>query len=194
MAQDANTIVSGFMTPDGKTFKTKAEAVDYLRTPQILAALNKLTDKNAELVAWLIEHEDNIANAFDSGTIRRVTKQERKALEKALAYVVEALGTDPKAKFVVDNADAISDTFKWPNQKRVAPEDKAAAIKTALLELTSEEAADAKVTDWIIANKEGLDAAFNAGVVKREVSQKTLDALAEARAKAAAGREAAKAK
>lgn len=183
-------IKSGFMAPDGQWFATKGEAVDHLRKPLVRAELMKVSDNQAELVDWLIANEEKLADAYDTGTIRRVSKQEAKALKSALEYIAEKMAGDVKAKFVVENATAIQETFKWPGQKRIAPEDKAAAVETAFLELTGD---DAELTKWLIASKEQLDVAFSAGVVKREVSQLTLDKLAEARAKMAADREAAKA-
>lgn len=186
-AQDANGITSGYMTPDGKSFRTKAEAVDYLRKPLINKALNALTDNNAELVAFLLDSEDAIQDAFAVG-VKRVTKSERAALKKALDHVVATLANDHKAKFVVDNAAEILETFKWPNQTRVKPEDKDQVILDSLNELTN----NPEVSAWIVASKDALDAAWNAGVVKREVSQKTLDALQAARIKRQADFEAAR--
>ena len=171
-------MVNGVVT-EVETLSAK-EAAEVKRQPMVKTALDMLTQGNADLVSWLLDNKGQILGAFGAGTVRRVTKQERKALQKALDYIVEVMKNDPKAKFVVEHAVAISETFKWPNQKRVAPEDKANAIKEAFLDITE---GNAELSDWLVANEAALEEAYNAGVEKRQVSQATLDALAAARAK-----------
>ena len=84
-------IQAAFMTPDGKTFATKQEAINHVRIPLIEAALSKLTQKNKDLVAWLLEKKDAIIEGFDAGKLQRVTKAERKALEKEMFIIAEIL-------------------------------------------------------------------------------------------------------
>jgi len=170
---------------------TKTEAAELTRIPLIKKALFELSGAKDELAGWLYTNKDKLDAAFGSGTVRRVTKAERKALEKALDHVAEVLANDIKADFVVSNKEAIFETFKWPNQKRVAPEEKAAAVLEALLDVTD---GNEKLSTWLVANEEGLAIAYTAGVVKRPVSQEMLDRLAAGRAKVAATREAAKGK
>lgn len=170
---------------------TKAQANNLVRAPQVRNAFLALTKKNEEVTDWLVDNQDAVESAFDAGTIRRVSKAERKALTKALSHIAEVLATDTNAEFVVKHRAAIVDTFKWPNQKRIAEEDKAAAIETAFMEATGD---NEKLVDWIIKNKDGIEMAYATGIVKREVPQATLDALAEHRAKVAAAKEAAAAK
>ena len=73
-----------FTTPDGKQFDTKAEAVNHLRLPKIREAFAKLTDNNTELAEWLIANQEQVEMAFETGTIRRVSKAEKKKLQASL--------------------------------------------------------------------------------------------------------------
>ena len=70
-------IQSGFIV-DGKVFATKSEAVDYIRLPAVTAALLGVASGDQALADFLLQNEDEIQNAFETGTIRRVTKAERK--------------------------------------------------------------------------------------------------------------------
>lgn len=169
---------------------SKAQAAEITRMPLVREALTKLVGKgenSAELVDWLFNSREKIQDSYDTGTIKRVSKQERKSLEKALEYIATTLKGDAKAEFVITNKEEILETFKWPNQTRIKPEDKAEAIKVAFLELTED---NAELTDWLMSNKDELDIAYATGVVKREVSQKTLDALAAHQAARKAAKEA----
>jgi hypothetical protein len=177
-----SNIQKGYIV-DGKVFANMTEVNEYLRGPKIREALSKLTKGNADLVDWLYENQSNINGAFASGTVRRVSKIEKKSLTKALEYIAETLKNDSKAAFVVQNWTTIADTFKWPTQKRIADEDKEAAIVEAVSELTDD---NADLSKWIIANKDALFAAFEAGVEKREASPEMLARLAAGREKAAA--------
>lgn len=172
-----------FVTPDGRQFATKTEAQDYLRRPKILEALEKLTEGNSELSAFIIDSEDAIRDAFDTGTIRRVTKAEQKKLEKAVE-ALKALENAPKdLAFLVDNATAVLESFRWPKVQRMKPEEKTLAAKNTLLALTD---GNDDLCNWIIANQEAVLAAYEAGKEKRQVSEKATTALAayrEAQAK-----------
>jgi hypothetical protein len=176
-----------FATPDGKTFDTKAEAQDHLRRPLISAAMLKVTGKNAELADWLIEKRDTVEDAFDTGTIRRVSKSDKNKLQKAVDAIVES--ANPKFAFVIENAAAVVETFRWPAVKRMDEAEKAAAAKASLVAATENE----EVADWILANRAEILEAYQAGVVKREVNPKAQEALAEYRAKKAAEKAAAEA-
>lgn len=179
---------AGYQTPDGKIFDTKSEAMDYLRKPQIEAALNKLNGNNAELTGWLYENQEAIETTFESTKIRRVTKSEKKQLDKALAAIVAS--GDKAFSFVIDNFQAVSDSFRWPSVKRGTEEEQAATVRAGFMALTTE---NVELVDWIIGNKDALLEAFQAGVIKREVNPKAQEALAEYRAKKAAEKAAAEA-
>lgn len=166
-----------------RTFESKAEAADYLRRPKVLEALNKLTEGNAELDAWLFDNRESVEMAFETGTIKRVTKQEAKKLGEALDYIANTLAGDKKAAFVVENVAAIKDSFRWPTVKRMTDEEKATAARNSLVATTG---GQEDLAVWILANKEGILEAFQAGVVKRAMPQSTLDNLAAWRAKQAA--------
>ena len=183
-------IKSAFMTPDGKTFATKQEAIDHVRIPLIEAALNKLTQKNGDLVRWLVEKKDSIVEGFNAGKVQRVTKAERKALEKALFVVREM--NHPGLVFISENVAAIVDSFKWPLRARMSQEDQAAAVKQAFVDLTTDDAGNGndELVEWILANKDAILEAYEAGVEKRAVSEKATNALAAYQAAKKAGPEA----
>jgi len=170
-----------FVTPDGQMFNTKAEANDYQRRPLIKEALMALTDKNEELADWLVENQETVVSAFNIGTIKRVTKSEKKKLHAALEAIVAAENKD--FAFIAENAEAVEESFRWPTVKRMDDEEKAAAAKKTLME---ESENNEELSDWVVANQEQIIEAYSAGKVKREVSPKAQQALAEYRAKKAA--------
>ena len=177
---------------DGKQFDTKAEAVDYQRRPKIRTALLAVTAGKAELTDWLIENRESVEIAFETGTIRRVTKSEKKKLEKAIDEM-RKIPHDPKIAFILDNLDAVKDSFRWPSVNRMTDEQKAVAAKKSLVEATE---GREDLADWILSNKDAILAAYEAGVEKRVVSDKATEGLAAYRAKKAAeklAKEAAKA-
>ena len=189
-------IQSGFVTPDGKVFKTRKEADDHLRIPAIKEALAGITD-SAELVDWLISVRDELSDAFGSSKVRRVVQKDRTQLQKALQAVSEEMSENSDVKFLLDNANAIVNSFRWPTVPR-DEESQAALLNDAVASVVAgedDEEVDADMVAWLIANREGLLAAFEAGKVKREVSQAAIDGLAayrkrQAEAKAAAEAEA----
>ena len=185
---NASVLTQVFQTPDGKSFPTKELALEHLRKPAILTALSALTVGNVELSNWLLDNKTEIAETFDAGKIRRVTKQERAALEKAVKAVVD-LG-NPSFAFINDNHEAIIDSFRWPSVKREDESEQAATVKASFMALTEN---NEELVDWILSKKPELLSAFDAGKIKREVSAKATDALAEYRAKQAAIKEARKA-
>jgi succinate dehydrogenase flavin-adding protein (antitoxin of CptAB toxin-antitoxin module) len=170
-----------YTTPDGSQFDTKAEAMDHLRRPKIEKALMALTEDNADLTTWLMDNQDVVEAAFDTGTIKRVTKSERKKLSAALEYAASL--DDKKLAFLVDNADAINDTFRWPTVKRMNDEEKAIAAKASLMAASDN---NEDLANWTIENKDNILEAYEAGKVKRKVSEKATKALEEYRAKKAA--------
>lgn len=165
---------------DGTIFETKKEAEDYLRRPAITAALKSLVGDNVQLTDWLIANQEKVEVAFETGTIRRVTKADAKKLEAALAAIVEA--NDPKAKFLVDNVAAVRESFRWPTVKRMTDDEKAHAARNGLLAATEN---NESLVAFILENKEAILNAYEAGKVKREVSTKATEALAAYRAKKA---------
>lgn len=170
-----------YTTPDGKVFDTKKEAQDHLRRPKIESALKRLTGNNAELTTWLLDNQESVEMAFETGTIKRVTKSERNRLKKALDAIGET--DDPKFAFVRDNADAIYETFRWPSVKRMSDEEKAVAARNTLIEASE---GNKELADWVLSNREAILDAYQAGVVKREINPKAQEALAAYRAKKAA--------
>ena len=175
-----------FTTPDGQTFDTKKEALDHLRKPKIKAAMSKVTGGNAELTDWLVDHQESVEMAFETGTIKRVTKSEHNKLAKALEAIAEA--GDPKFAFVVDNKGAILDSFRWPSVKRMDEQEKAVAAKNTLVAASE---GNEELADWVLANKDAILEAYQAGVEKRQVNPKAAEALAAYRAKKAAEKAAA---
>jgi hypothetical protein len=168
---------------DGKIFATAAEARDFIRQPQIKAALSFLVGGDANFTNFLLENQEEIEKAFEAGVIARVTKAERNKLNKAFDHIAEVLKGDSKAKFVVDNIEAAKESFRWPAVKRLKEEEKVAATLTALTKL-----GDEKVATWMITNKDNLMKAYSAGVEKRPAP--TGSGLAEYLAAKKAGPEA----
>lgn len=193
-------IQKGFVTPDGQVFNSMKEANDHLRKPKIKAALATVTSGDGKLSDWLIDNMSDIEGAFESGTIKRVTKVEHNKLAKALEAVAEAHSTvtrsekedkkivsitnvDNKFAFIIDNMDAILDSFRWPSVKRMNDDEKAVAARNSLTALAD---GDIKVAEWILANKDAILEAYKAGIEKRTVNPKAAEALAAYRAKKAA--------
>lgn len=172
------------VTPDGKQFDTVKEAQDYLRRPKIKAELLKITDGNEQLVDWLVENQEAVEVAFEAGTIRRVTKVEYNKLKKSLDAIKES--DNPKFKFVQEHADAIFDSFRWPSVKRMTDEEKSTAARNSIIAVSENE----KLADWIIANKDAVLKAFEAGIEKREVNPKAQEALKAYRERKAAEKQA----
>jgi len=179
-----------FQTEDGKVFATKKEALDYLRRPKIEAALKKLAPDNADLVGWLLENQERVEMAFETGNIRRVTKSERNKLEKAVKHLVEEYGNDTKLAFVVEHAASVVESFRWPSVARMDEDEKRVTARSSLV-LAAE--GNEKLAEWIIANRDAVLAAYEAGVEKRVINPKAAEALAAYRAQKAQEKAAAEA-
>ena len=175
-----------FVTEDGKQFDTRQEAVDYLRRPHMTKAFNSLNNDNGDLTNWLIENQENIESIFESTKVQRVTKSEKKQLEKALEAIKAS--EDKQFDFVIKNADAILNSFRWPAVKRANEEEQNAIILAKFLELTSK---NEELSNWLLTNKDAILDGYEAGVVKREINPKATEALAQYRAKKAAEKAAA---
>jgi hypothetical protein len=179
-------IQSGFIV-NGQVFTTKAEAMDFLRRPQILAALGAVKGATPELAQFVLDNQEAVEQAFETGLIKRVTKQERKLLVDGLAALLALSSNDSKAiKFVRDNAEQLAATFRWPTVERMDDATKALQARNSLLSIMPVETAE-----WILGNKDALLAAFEAGKVKREVSEKAAAGLQAYREKLAAEKAAA---
>lgn len=167
---------------DGQIFATQEAAQAYIRKPKILEALNKLTENNTALSEWLLAQQETIEMAFEVGTLRRVSKAEHKKLADNLAYLVENHGNDKKLAFLVEHANVIKDVFRWPTVKRLTEAEKATAARNTLMAANEN---NEELTTWIVANKEAILAAYDAGIEKREVPQSANAGLAEYRAEMA---------
>jgi hypothetical protein len=161
MATSSNALKQVYMV-EGVAFDTAAEAREFMRQPQIKAAVSVLVGGDANFMAFLLNNQDEIEKAFEAGVIARVTKAERTKLNKAFDYIAETLKGDSKAKFVIENVEAAKESFRWPAVKRLTDEEKAAATLVALTKL-----ADEKVAGWLLTNKVALLGAYGAGVEKR---------------------------
>lgn len=186
----SNVQIQQAFVVDGKIFASKEEAQVYIRRPKILAALNTVTGGNEELNDWLFDNSEKVEMAFETGTIRRVSKQEAKKLAEALEHIAVTLADDKKAAFVIEHAGAIKDSFRWPSVKRMSEEEKATAARNTLV-VASE--GNEELAAWIIENKTAILEAFQAGVEKRQVNPAAAEALAAYRAKKAAEKAAAQA-
>lgn len=184
-------VTQKFAAPDGTLFDSKAAAQEHMRKPHIKAALMTLTQGNEELSEWLLEQRGKLSDAFGIGTVKRVTKSERNKLRKAIEAVSEAHEGENKFAFLIEHGDDIVSTFKWPGQKRLKPEEKEAAIKEALVDMVGDD--NAEVAEWITANADAIEEAYEAGKPKREPSPKAMEGLAKYQAKRKAEKEAAEA-
>jgi len=162
-----------FVTPDNVQHESKAAANDHLRKPKIHAALMVATDNNQGLSDWLVANVETVVDAFETGTIKRVTKSEGTKLDKALAAIAES--NNPDFKFVTDNLQAVRDSFRWPSVKRMTEEEKATQAMNTLKAASD---GNEKLAGWVIANQDAILEAFGAGKVKRVVSPKATEALA----------------
>jgi len=180
----STALKQGFVTEDGQVFTNRNDALEHIRKPQVMSVLTVLCNKDADLASFLYEKREDIAAAYDTGKIPRVTKSQRKALEKALEYAVSL--NDPKLEFINKHYEDISASFRWPTVSRLKPEEHAGAIQEALAKLVD---GNTELAVWIINNKDQLLAAYETGVEKREVNPKAMEKLAEYRAQRAADAE-----
>jgi hypothetical protein len=181
-----NQIKQVFTTPDGSVFDTKEDALNHIRLPKIREALGVLTDGNEDLVSFLVENQEGVLSALDSGTIRRVTKQEKKKLLnvfnlieeeriKGTEYLFEEMILDGRSYVL---RDILIDSWKWPKVSRMDDEEKRERMAESLSKLGD---LTPEVIDWIIQKKEDISEAYDAGKEKREVSPKALAGLEEYR-------------
>jgi succinate dehydrogenase flavin-adding protein (antitoxin of CptAB toxin-antitoxin module) len=183
--------VQAFVAPDGKIFTgegAREACANYIRLPLVKAAIMPLANSNEEFTQWLIDNEEEITNAFEVDTIRRVTKKEKAALSDALNKITEM--NNPDLTFITDNATAILESFRWPTVRRLKDEEKLIAARNNLNILTKE---DQELVEWLLKHKEALMEAYEAGKIKRQMSDKARVALEEYRAKKAAEKAAAEA-
>jgi hypothetical protein len=172
-----------FMAEDGRIFESKADLIKSVGRPMVETAMKELGCDD-ELSAFLLDNEDEIKEIFEVGTIRRVTKSEYAKLDKAIVALKEIEG-NKGIIFLQENASVIRDSFRWPTQRRLKPEEKLSIILANLNALTE----NGEVSNWIMENWENVEEAYKAGQVKRQISQKALDGLAAYRKKMAEEKE-----
>jgi len=168
-----------FITEDGKVFDSKKEADDYERLPKVRGALGPICNNNEELMDWLIENQEDVENAFDTGSIRRVTKKHKKQMLKDFEVVLSNLDAD-MIPFIHENHDQFMESFRWPAVKRLSEEEKATAAKVEILKLTDN---NEELANFVATNRSKIQEAYDAGKVKRQVSEKAKAALEEYRAR-----------
>lgn len=162
-----------FQTPDGATFDTKEAAMRHMRKDAIMAALAAVCGGDRTLAVAIYDKEEELTAAFDTGTIRMVTKAERKQLEKALDALKAAAPAG--CEFLVNNVDAIAASFRWPAQKRLTAEEKLQAQHVAVTELFE---GRTDVANWVLQEKDKIMAAFKAGQPERKVPESAAAGLA----------------
>jgi hypothetical protein len=180
-------IKTGYVV-DGNVFQTKAEAQSFLRRPMKERVLMALTGNNQELVNWLLDNEEGIAAAYEVNKIRRVRKSEHNALKKALENVAKT--GDRQFGFLIDNLEAVLNSFRWPSVKRGTEEEQAANLKSQFMALTGD---NPELCDWLISSQEHILAGFDAGIEKRTVPESAKAGLAAYQARKAAEKAAAEA-
>lgn len=175
---------------DGSTrlFDTKAEALEFLQRPKQTEAFKAFVGDNPDLITWLLDNRGEVESAFESAKIKRVTKSEKNALKKALDAIKAA--EDKAFAFVVEHSEAILNSFRWPSVKRGSEEEQAAMIMRAVTEVTGD---NAELATWIVANRDAVLEAYEAGAIKREVSPQAAAGLAKWRAEQEAKKAAEKA-
>jgi hypothetical protein len=166
------TIQQAFMV-NGQAFATKAEAMSFIRRPLILAAMLDATGNQESLANWLTENQETVESAFESSNIRRVTKSDYVKLDKALEAIKDS--ANPAFAFITDNLLAVRESFRWPAVKRMTPEEKAAEATTVLFNASENK----ELASWVVENQSAVLEAYNAGVEKREVSEKAVQGLAQ---------------
>lgn len=184
MTQIAQKIVVELEDGSFKMFDTKAEAVDFLRRPQQMKALRTFIDQD-DLATWIIDVQEDLTSAFEAAKIKRVTKQEKKELEKALEALAAAEAGNKAYKFLIDNAKIIADSFRWPSVKRGDENEQKAQIVAAVAVVAG---GDEELANWLVDSKEQITEALEAGKVKREMNPKAMEGLARHRAELAAKR------
>jgi len=172
-----------FQSNDGKIFDTKAELVDYYRLPKVKAAFMVLAENDVELTTWLMANEDIIKSAFDTGTIRRITKADSKKIDKALDVIDDLYATGNHKELAFLSEKRADLELKYKTQPRLKDEQKAKQAKDTL-EVAAGETEG--LADWCIDNRDAVLAAFEAGKIKRPVSPVASNALTEFRLKKAA--------
>ena len=182
MTQIAQKIVVELEDGSYKMFDTKAEAVDFLRRPQQMKALRAFIDQD-ELASWIVDVQDELADAFEAAKVKRVTKQEKKELEKALEALAAAEAGNKAYKFIIDNAKVIADSFRWPSVKRGDEAEQKAQIVAAVAAVAG---GDEELANWLVESKDQILEALEAGKVKREMNPKAMEGLARHRAELAA--------
>lgn len=170
--------------PDGVHYNSMAEAQDALRKPAVLKAMNAVTGNNEELTDWLVKNEETVQNAFEF-SIKRVTKAEHNKLVKCKEELVSEgfKAANPRLAFLIDNVDAMVDSFRWPTMKRMTEEEKATASRNTLVAASE---GNNELAEWVVKNSVAVLEAYEAGKIKREVSPKATEALAAYQAKRAA--------
>jgi alpha-tubulin suppressor-like RCC1 family protein len=170
-----------FTAFDGTTFSSKEGVEEYVKEKAVRNALGELTN-DSKLIEFIVSNSDEIKNAFETGTVRRVTKKEKAALSAAL----DAAGSIDNAAlgFLKEHGLAILASFKWPTVKQLSDEEKIATQVNALNSLTDNE----ELTDWLIENKVKVIESLNAGVIKREITEQAKAGLARWRAEKAAAK------
>jgi hypothetical protein len=168
--------------PDGTQYASMAEATDALRKPAVLKAMNAATSNNKELTDWLIANEETVQNAFEF-SIKRVTKAEHNKLVKCKEELLTLKDSHPRLGFLIDNVDAMVDSFRWPTMKRMTEEEKATASRNTLVAASE---GNEELAAWVVTNQAVVLEAYEAGKIKREVSPKATEALAAYQAKKSA--------
>ena len=160
-------------TPDGVIHESKEAAQRHMRAPAIKAALLAVAGGQRELADKLFENEENLVEALDAGTLRMVTKAERKELAAALEIVVAA--KLPKTDFIIKHSADILAAFRWPAQKRLTPEEKVVAQLAAVSEIFD---GREDVAGWVVQEKDKILAAFKAGQPERKLPASANEGLA----------------
>lgn len=182
IAQKAQAVFAIVVDGERMYFDSQQEADDFQRNPLVKEALTNLTTETGaspELADFLFENKDAIADCFQAGKARKLSRKERGELERALKALV-ALG-NPALAFLATHAETIKSSFKF-EAKRMSEDDRKLLAKEAIVALIN----NTNVSTWVNSHIEELKEAFAAGMEKRVIS----DGLKEYQERVAAEREA----
>jgi len=146
-----------------KVFSSRKEVEAYLRRPKIKEALDKLT-KDAALTSWLIENAASIESAFETGAMRRITKVDAKKIETAIEAIKASKlkGTE----FLIEIWPEVD--LKYKPVKRMTDSEKELTTRNSIQAI---EGGTEELAVWVIATKDAILAAYQAGIVKRPIPE-----------------------
>jgi hypothetical protein len=137
---------------NGQTFATKAEALNFVRRPLILAAMltavsnqtdvAELEKALAEITSgFLFDNAKAVLDSFRWPAVKRLTAEEK--VEAAKTEILQASGNPELADYVVSNSAAILEAYSAGVEKREVSPKAAAGLAEYQAKKRAEEDAEA---------------------------------------------------